>query len=332
MFRASRVSLYEALDELEAHNILYREQSKGIFVSPKIHRKSICILLDVSLLLSTGASPFWGALWGHFAAFSEQRAQIKNEHYSLHLVSRVKNHEPKLPEEVETLIQTGRIHGVLAAGFPAAFNECIIDQHIPCVTFAEGGYWMVGLNTIEMLRLGVKSLLEQGCQAIGLWSPIFRSDGQRVDTPVYDDLFASLLTAYGGTFRPEFVKNTGHISSCEPSSPLTFQEQGYQLALQVFADPALPRPDGLVVTDDMMTDGLVAAFQTLGIRVGEDIKIATHANKGSMKIFRHMKGMTVIEFDPEDIVQAMFSMLDQLLNGHNPAQQAVEIMPKLYLP
>ena len=331
MFHASRVSLYEALDELEAQHVLYREQSKGIFVSPKIHRKSICILLDVSLLLSTGSSPFWGMLWGHIAALTEQRVQVKNEYYSMHIVPLVKHDEPRLPEEVEALIRSGRIHGVLAVGFPAAFNEWIIKQQIPCVTFAEGGYWMVKLNMVEMIRLAVKSLLEQECRTIGLWRPVFWQNGNLIETQAYENLFASLLTVYGGQFQPEQVKIVSP-NTFQSSFPITFQEQGYQLALRFFSHPEQPKPDGLIITDEMMTDGLLAAFQTLGIRVGEDIKIATHANKGLMKIFRHMKGMTVIEFDPEEIVHAMFSLLDQLLAGQMPAQQTIDIMPRFFVP
>ncbi|GCE22178.1 GntR family transcriptional regulator [Dictyobacter kobayashii] len=330
MFQTSRVSLYEALDDLEAQNILYREQSRGIFVSQKIYRKSICIVLDTSLLLRTSASPFWGMLWGHFAAVTQQRSQIKDEYYTMHLISRVPGNDTQLPEEIERLIQTECIHGVLAVGFPAAFNEHIMSRGVPCVTFAEGGNWMVGLNMIEVLRLGVKCLTEQGCQQIGLWNTTFWQGDSNVAVPSYDGLFASFLQTYRQTFHPDLIQSIYKLSAAQSSLPFqTFQEQGYQLALQVFTNPALPKPDGIVSTDDMMTDGLLAAFQTLGIRVGEDVKIATHANKSSMMLFKHMRGMTVIEFDPEDIVHAMFSMLDQLLVGQTPSQRVIEIAPSL---
>lgn len=58
------------------------------------------------------------------------------------------------------------------------------------------------------------------------------------------------------------------------------------------------------------------------------MKIATHANVGSPILFGRTKNMTVFEYDVTDIAQAMFSMLDRLLEGQQPAERVIWIRPK----
>ena len=63
----------------------------------------------------------------------------------------------------------------------------------------------------------------------------------------------------------------------------------------------------------MMMDGVLIAFQQLGIEVGRDVKIATVVNAGSPTLFGRTDNMIVIEIDPAKLVQTMFSELDAIM-------------------
>jgi DNA-binding LacI/PurR family transcriptional regulator len=79
----------------------------------------------------------------------------------------------------------------------------------------------------------------------------------------------------------------------------------------------------------MMTDGALVAFDELGIRVGRDLHVVTHANVGSPILFGRTKQMTVIEHDPALVAQTMFSALDTLMAGQQPEELHIKSHPQL---
>jgi len=87
------------------------------------------------------------------------------------------------------------------------------------------------------------------------------------------------------------------------------QLPGYNLARAGFGSSDM-RPDGLVIEDDMVASGVHKALEELGVRVGVDVKIATHANAGSPVGFGLHGRVIQLLFDPTDFVQAMFALLD----------------------
>ncbi len=101
------------------------------------------------------------------------------------------------------------------------------------------------------------------------------------------------------------------------------------LAREVFSGPQRTHPDGLFIADDMMTDGALVALQELNIRVGQDIKLVTIANTGSSTLFGRTQNISLLEFDPLQVAQAMFTMLDMLMLGQNMAENVTWIRPRL---
>ncbi|GCE14327.1 GntR family transcriptional regulator [Tengunoibacter tsumagoiensis] len=332
----TRVTLDEALNILEAKNILYRRQRMGIFVSPKIHHKTISILFDGSLFGTTGISPIWNMLWVQIAQEAQLRSGTKNESYTFHLMIPGSDGSSELPDEVKQGIETHRIHAVLAIGLQNPVCSWITDHGIPCVVFAGIGSHVtcLHLDAYMMQRLAVATLKEQGCQRLGFWFPNWsatsREEFLRFEG-VYE--FQQALAEAGLPYYPELV-NAQILSPLEVSSPFSRinQKQGYQLALEVFGNPEQAKPDGLFIGDDMVTDGALAAFEELGLHVGNDLKVVTHANAGSPILFSRTKNMAVVEFDPHEIVQVMFSSLDDLLLDSIPKSNFLPIQPKIRLP
>ena len=331
LFATSRVTLDEALYTLEQQNVIYRKQGSGIFVSPKIYRKSICILLESAWLSSTGASPFWGMLWGLLAQEARRRARVKNEYHIFNMVVNAVEQDTALPEDVVLMIEAGRIHAVLAIGLNEEVGNWLKQQQVPCITFGVYSKHMVLLDEQTLVELAVQNLAEQGCRKIALWAI---SGDQRVTEGtthrVHNPYFPTVLAKHGLPFRPGLMRD--YLSPPLSTTPVPYQEQGYLLAMDVFGDPDTTKPDGIFITNDMMTDGVLAAFRVLGIRPGEDAKIATHGNVGSMMSFNHIPGLTVVEFDPQEIVLAMFEMLDAVLADQTADEIQVHIKPNFRRP
>ena len=90
--------------------------------------------------------------------------------------------------------------------------------------------------------------------------------------------------------------------------------------------------DGVVINDDMMTRGALVAAKKLGLTIGSDLKIATHANKGSSALSEQESALTLMELDPNDFVEAMFGMLERLMAGGELSANPVLVSPKLRVP
>jgi DNA-binding LacI/PurR family transcriptional regulator len=319
--QTTRVTLSSALNALEEQNVLYRKVGSGIFVSPKLFRRCICILCD-SGILQSATSPFWGMLWGSFADEAQRRAEQQDEYHSFHLI--IHRGEAFLPEDVMTMIQSNRVHGVLAISVNWDALQWIAKHDIPYVTFACPSPWGVELDSIELLRLGVKHLAMQGCWSIGVWHP---ATSQLDHCDFIGKHLSYFLADHGLVYHPSLVRVAPpHFLS------LSIQEQGYILAWETFSQTETLRPDGVIIMDDMMTDGALGAFLSLGIKLGETIKIAAHSNTGSMLSLSYQPGVTVIEYDPADIVRNMFAVLDKLLNNEVPDRRLTSVMPHIRPP
>ena len=318
----TRVTLREALNLLEAEHIIYTKRRQGIFVSPRIYHKSIHILF-ASNSFAAPASPFWSMLWVQLEQEAQQRATFKDEFCTFHLVKPTEDLNYSIPESIESMLQAERADGALIVGFYTRGKGTLNGEEIPCVTFAGEGSWVVRLDGIEFGRMATEVLMRQDCKRMGWWAynvathPLEQMEDVRA--------FRQTLQEYRKPLYPELIR----IPHSPPQTSLSLQEQGYLLAREVFEGPVSARPDGLVISNDMMTDGALVAFEELGIHVGHDIKVVTHANAGSPILFGRTKNMTVIEYDPALLAQAMFSMLDTLMAGQQPVESSIWIRPRL---
>lgn len=331
LLETSRVTLGEALEVLEGQNILYRRHGSGIYVSPKLHRKTICVLLYSRLFLSPEASPFWGLLWGFLAQEAQKRAEFKNEYCSFHLVLNHSHQDVTLPEEIVQMVQDNRVHGILTIGVDEATYNWLTEKGIPNVAFAGPGTVIVGNDHEERVRLALGALVAQGCRHLRMWKPIdFLLPEDQAMLPDADEIdFRKLMQDYGLDIDPELVQFWRPEPGYKEKRPPLSQDQGYQLAMDTFGNPNQPRPDGLFITDDLITVGAMIALQRLGVRVGVDVKIVSHANAGSQALYGYTNLLTLIEFDPAALARTMFDALELLFQGQMPANTDTMIKPRL---
>jgi DNA-binding LacI/PurR family transcriptional regulator len=327
-------TLDNALSELEEQGVIYRKHGVGIFVSPRIHRKTVAVLMDASSFLAPGISPFWGMIWGFLVREAQARAEQeeRDEEYVFNLVTVPSaGSDTPLPELLARGVEAGRVHAALGVGLTAEAADWLLRRGVPFVAFAGTSNRRVVLDGRAVVREGVRALADHGCTRIGLWRPVPPYQAVHLEFIVHPEeigAFGEALTERGLTLQSNLVRQSLHLIPHDGGkTTLTNQEQGFRLAMEVFGPGGEPvrRPDGIVSTDDMMTQGALAAFDRLGVRVGEDVRIATHANRGSHVLFGYEDRLARVEVDPEEIVRAMFAMLDRAFAGEAAGDYEVRL-------
>jgi DNA-binding LacI/PurR family transcriptional regulator len=106
--------------------------------------------------------------------------------------------------------------------------------------------------------------------------------------------------------------------------------QGIQLAQDIFGGRS-SRPDGIVIANDLMAQGVLMTLHRLGVVVNKDVFVATHANRGSAVLHNYEDQITRVEYDPTEIVQVLFDQLETQMAGDVAAPQEVIIKPQLRL-
>ena len=328
----SLATLNSALTDLENQNILVRRHGIGVYVSPSLHRKNIALLCDPSFYRVAGLSPFWDML----VQIARSRAQAKNEGFALHFARPAGFLAPPngtngdigspLGDTLVADLQAGRVDGVLGIGVqPEAVVR--LEQGIPFVNFAGQGRYIVTLDGRESIKQGVKALSAQNCHRIAYWSPygpyrIADNDDVPGNCGENYEWFCQALRDCHLPVREEFIRTGADIRlRAGEWSEESHQMQGYRLACHVWGNPATPKPDGLFCSDDIMMRGALSAFAKLNMRVGRDVIVVSHANKGSEVLLGHEDEMTLVEYDPAEVVGAMFEMLETLMEGNVPSSR-----------
>jgi DNA-binding LacI/PurR family transcriptional regulator len=334
--QVSGMTLNRALSELEAQGVINRRQGSGTYVAatygtPRTTERTVGLVYDRDIF-AAGNSPFTGLL-----VDEARRRAAGHERFSFYLAVPSKDNLP-VHDDLAEAVRERRLHGVLFVGEqnPGAL-QWLLGQNVPVVALAYTPIapWRVKIDHAAGIRSGVRALAEQGCRHIGLWIPVGVGIGRAAGAESFTELdaFRTALEEHGLAFEPERVWQHQNLTDVVPPQPAdTNQEQGYRAALQVFGNSGTTqqeRPDGLVIDDDMMTRGALVALQQAGIRLGTDVKIATHINRGSEVLLGYEDHLSLIEVDPGEIVEAMFSMLETLMDGGTPPLPTVSIQPKL---
>jgi DNA-binding LacI/PurR family transcriptional regulator len=314
----SRATLDNALSELEARNIVLRKRGSGIYVSPKIGYKNIAVAFSHASEWANIVSPFWGILQDLLWQRGLERAPQREHEYSFHLLRHdVGGDRSSVRGNFEDMLAAGRFDGVLCVRPDEPLQHLMTASGIPIVGFAVGpeAGWSAGFDIVEMFRLGVEHLIQQGCRRI-MMVPAFNF---ALGTFEKIERISQSSEALIEDFRLKYAADYANM-------PRVHQDFGEQAAAIIFGAPRGERPDGLIVLDDMVTDGLIKALYELDIRPGRDVRIASHANTGSPVLRGWERRLTLIESDPDTLVSALFETLDILLDGGVPERRS-QLLP-----
>lgn len=331
----SVTTLSSALEEMEGRGVLRRRHGVGIYVAESLGRRTLLVLCEPMYFRERGgeeASPFWQLLIEHV----RQHVRAGEDHL---IVSYVRPREegaggddPLLPDSVIADLTAGRVHGVLGIGLTPPTVKWLEARKVPLVAFAGWARHFVAIDSAATARLGAEELVAQGCRRIAYWTAAHPSPGRTGPRPgaaAAWQAFAEILTAHGIEPDESLVVGPADWPIDEPLP--TRQEQGRRAAGALFGPGSDPvwRPDGVFCAEDMMMQGALPALLRMGVRPGEDVQIATHANAGSPVLFGYEDVLTRIEVDPSRLAAEMCGLLDAQMDGG-----AAEGMPEaaVYLP
>lgn len=308
----SIMTLNRALSELEARGLIVRRHAVGIFVTSKATQKTIA-LVTTQDLYQNDLSPFWSML----LEIARERVQRQGQRTRIYMAAPTPGSEA-LPEDLVEDVEAGRIQGAVVIGLHEPLHRWLLQRKLPAVAFGGGVQLEANVreDPAQAVRLGARELAKLGCQRISLWGP-YRWILERP----FQEVMQELRLPYIPEICHYFEGGGGHLHS-----------EGQETATSVFGPGALlPRPDGVLIMDDMLTRGALTALHHLGLSPLKDIPIATLSNKNSNVLRGYENCLIRMEFDPLEIMEEMLQLLSSQLAGQS-FQTPAPVQPHLILP
>ena len=155
------------------------------------------------------------------------------------------------------------------------------------------------------------ALADAGCRRIGFWGVPELWHGNPATLDATDDFIASEICPH----LPAFIEVLPTQKATE-GDEVSLREVGWQLAQSVFGgNNKAPRPDGILIDNDMVTRGALVALRQLEQYVGSAVKVASHSNKHTDVLADYHDVLLRLEYDPAHIVDRMFETLQSRWRG-----------------
>jgi len=161
--------------------------------------------------------------------------------------------------------------------------------------------YSVSYDTPAAVRAGTRELVERGCRRlarIAHAAEVYQES---------DEAFRATCEALDASYR---IENRPFVPDALISD---FERYGQAAATKLMSQP--DRPDGLLITDDFIGRGALAALLRLSVRVPQDVRVCTHARRGDG--FPGVYGLPVarMEADSDALAAAAFDLMERAVKG-----------------
>jgi DNA-binding LacI/PurR family transcriptional regulator len=189
---------------------------------------------------------------------------------------------------------------------PAPLSQALCDAGVPLTGQDDRSRLRVEFDVNELVRNGLKALLDAGRRRIALlgW-------GAPLDYRRIGDVFRDQAAELGLEARDAWIRD-----ELRPDNPGAGWEEFREIWL---ADAE--KPDGLLVCDDVLYRDAAIAIRELRIRVPDTLMVVTHFNKGT--IIPHDFPVTLLEADTEAHADALADGTLAILRGETPPQSRI---------
>ncbi len=321
--RVSKATLDAALGQLEAQGIVMRRQGAGIFVSSTL-RRSIALVCDPKFSVNPRIRGFWELI------VREAQLRVAGSQYNLafHFSTMVNDatDEPPLHPGLMDDIRANRVQGALTVGVPLQAIEWMSAQDVAVVAFAGLGPVSVNMDGADLVELGIEALAARGCRRLAMWSATWdepeceNRERNRVDAQMFRRALAARNLKFETCrLRPQAREKAGRSNF----------DEARDWVRETFGAPRESWPDGLFLSNDILTRDVMPALQKFGVVPNRDIVIASHANTDSPVLRAYEDDLTLIEYNSGEIVQTMFDQLETLLRGESVSNPRITIKPKI---
>jgi DNA-binding LacI/PurR family transcriptional regulator len=309
-------TLDQGLRQLEERGLIERRARSGIFVSPRILQKAVGMVLGCDNFATRDAA-FYSILLDRCA----KRAAAQQERFSFFLDLPTPHPSgSRLPahQDLVDALAARKLDGLLVASVRGEQEEnWLRSQGIPTVCFNFGGMpGSVTVDTNELVRMAAAELKKRGCRTLGFMAPVQH----------HAAYFRQAVKEFDCHFEESWV--FGEEAGANDSHESRGRLYARRLMEQATAS-SKGLPQGLIISDDIVARGACPYFVSQNIVLGKDLKIASHSNKGSSALTEWEGSLIRCEFDPEEIAEAMFSMLQTLMDGCTLLRGVVSISPRL---
>ena len=310
-FNVSKNTLREALSALVHENLVERRPGSGMYVSDRIKGRHVAVLAERDI--SDPHTSYFYRRAPQLVVRFLRAHDVPVRLYAGHIPAGDDSPRPLTCTEFLKSVEGHQLSGVVAFAPENTFPqwlEPLRTQHVPVVGMSEAYDYGVIFDYRGLVPMGVEYLLRHSRRRIAMiehhWTPDRRT--------VYLEAFQSAMGAVGVDINPNWIRRS--LNPCSPGA-------GWEDFRAIWAE-GREKPDGLLVCDDNLFPSIAMAILQMGIRVPEDLQVATHFNKGSGMINPFPVGK--LEFDPEACARAMGEMLLKLMH-EEPVETRRVILP-----
>jgi len=305
-FDVSQPTVERAIQDLRAEGLITSRRGSGIYVTKQASLIHTGVVFDNDILdLEVG--DFYRYLLKALQSLSGGTS-IMLRHYIADLLEST---EQDRHSAVRHDLRNNRLDVLIILG---AYWQEPLRSKIPVIGF---GYLphtthRVHIDHKAAVCQGVETLVGQGCRRIAFFGPIVPP---RVQSET--QAFEQSLSAHGLVSRSDWILQVGGWGASEAI-------RSGAKALKTIWQGSGEKPDGVVCVDEYATRGLVEAASEMGITLGRELNVVSHATKGSALLVQ--APLTRIEFDPKDVAREMISLIGKITEG-KPTEADIFVPP-----
>lgn len=305
----SQQTIEKAYDHLEERGLIHRHRGKGVFRADPTAIGEFAIVIRKQSL-GAEASPAYRL--SATALIEQLHAENQQWHSRLHVALPTDDPTQSVPPDLLSDDLLPKLRGVFAYQNLIESDGQLQRHHIPVVHMsARNGTYRVGADREGFLRQSILHLRSRGCRRLGMiWAISPRASHP---TAARDELFMQLLKEYGLESRESWIQGRRAATWTEADGHDLFQTLWHQDE----------RPDGVIIDDDVLSQGVLRATLRLGIDLPRDLKLMSFANRGASLPYH--KSVTRIEFDHRQWAKLAVTMMSKLVRGQTVSQPIVRM-------
>lgn len=311
------VTLNKCLEKLEARGVLWCRQGSGIYVAAGVNQKRIAMVFGANAF-DRDTIGFGSLMVRHAAKFADHHSRRFGFFVSDLSTHGIQDGRPiPVHQDLANALRSGKIDGIiLLSRNSAEQEEWLRSQGVPVLaidTFQGEDPTTLRENVFyfdyeSLIRQGVEELHTAGCRTMGFVTASLECE----------ELFRTTLRQRQIPVQEHWILNCSEWLK----DPLRSHEScGTEMAQRLLSECGRRAEgaglcDGLLISDDVIASGFLPVLASHGIRVGKDLVVCSHGNKGADAL----TGWNILrmQFDIEELASLVIDRMDALLASTPP--------------